>query len=132
MQYFGLVTGVLIMAAAYIHHGLGTRKIWLPALEAMEKADVSERIRGTIGFMWHGITLWSIAMGLMAFYAFFTYETAPEFAKAFYLAIALMNAAFAVVATFYGKSVYGYFRASPQWMFFWPISITSFLAYISV
>lgn len=132
MQYFGLATGVLIMAAAYIHHGLGTRKIWLPALKAMETANVSERIRGTIGFMWHGITLWSIAMGLMAFYAFFTFTSAPEFAAAFYIAIAVMNAAFAIVATFYGKVNYGYFKASPQWLFFWPISICAYLAYISV
>lgn len=132
MNVWGLITGILILAAAYIHHGLGTRKIWLPALAALEKAEVSERIRGTIGFMWHGITLWSIAMGFMAIYAVFIQDSTPEFAKAFYLSICLLNAPFAIVATFYGKRVYGKFKASPQWLFFWPISITAFLAFISV
>ncbi|MBL1419821.1 MAG: hypothetical protein COC24_004855 [Alphaproteobacteria bacterium] len=132
MNVWGLITGVLILLAAYIHHSLGTRKIWLPALEKLDETDISERIKGTLGFMWHGITLWSIAMGLMAIYAVFTQDIMPEYSAVFYLSICLLNTPFAVVATFYGKVVYGKFRASPQWLFFWPISITSFLAFISV
>ncbi|MBL1240996.1 MAG: hypothetical protein COB13_004030 [OCS116 cluster bacterium] len=132
MNVWGLLTGGLILAAAYIHHGLGTRKIWLPALAKLDEAQVSQRIKATLGFMWHGITLWSIVMGLMAIYAVFTQNSAPEFAKAFYLSICLLNTPFAIVATLYGKLVYDKFRASPQWLLFWPISFTSFLAFISV
>ena len=88
-------------------------KIWLPALAKLDETDISERIKGTLGFMWHGITLWSFVMGVMAIFAVFIQDTMPEYSAVFYLSICLLNAPFAIVATLYGKVVYGKFRASP-------------------
>ncbi|PCI87997.1 MAG: hypothetical protein COB24_04480 [Hyphomicrobiales bacterium] len=69
---------------------------------------------------------------MIAIYAVFAQDTRPEYSAVFYLSICLLNALFAIVTTFYGKLVYGKFRVSSQWLFFWPISITSFLAFISM
>ncbi len=128
MAYWGLLTAALLIATGCIHHFKGGSLIWRPMLVQWQNVNQRKLVKGTLGFIWHGVTVWFIFMTLLAIYAHFT----PTFSKGIYLSLAVMNSSFAMSATLYGKLIYGRFGASPQWMFFWPISISAFLAFISV
>ncbi|NRA88493.1 MAG: hypothetical protein HRU28_14135 [Rhizobiales bacterium] len=96
-------------------------------LDQWQNVKQRKLVKGTLGLIWHGVSVWFVAMTILAIYACFT----PQIAQGIYLTLTVMNLAFAVTATLYGKLVYGRFGASPQWLFFWPITISAFLAFIS-
>lgn len=123
----GIVLAVLIFITGCIHHFKGGRSIWAPMLMQWQDVEQRKLVKGTLGFIWHGVTLWFIGMAGLAIYANF----APNLAQGIYISILVQNLSFAIIASLYGKLVYGKFSASPQWLFFWPITISAFLAFIS-
>lgn len=124
----GIFLASLIFAVGCIHHFMGGAKVWQPMLAQWQ--DVSQRkiVKGTLGFIWYGVTVWFVGMTCLALYAYYT----PELAEGIYLSLLVQNTSFAIVASIYGKLVYGRFLASPQWMFFWPIAVAAFIAYSGV
>lgn len=124
----GVILALVIFAVGCIHHFIGGAKVWRPMLVQWQDTSQRKIVKGTLGFMWYGVTIWFVGMAGLALYAHYS----PEFAKGIYLALWVQNASFAIVATIYGKLVYGRFLASPQWMFFWPIAVIAFIAYSGV
>lgn len=124
----GLILALLIFATACIHHFKGGRSIWAPMLAQWQSVSQKKLVKGTLGFVWYGVTVWFIGMTGLALWAFVT----PNVAQGIYLSLAVQNLSFAIVASLYGKLVYGQFFASPQWLFFWPIAVTAFIAYSEV
>lgn len=122
MQY---LLPVLLVATGCIHHFAGGQKIWAPMLDQWQDVKQRKIVKGTLGFIWYGVTVWFAGMSALAVYAIYT----PEFAKGIYLALLIQNTSFAIVATMYGKLVYNRFLSSPQWLFFWPIALATFFAY---
>lgn len=125
MQY---LLPILIFAVGCIHHFVGGQKVWAPMLEQWQSVKQRKIVKGTLGFIWYGVTVWFVGMTALAIYAIYT----PELAKGIHLSLLIQNASFAIVATIYGKLVYDRFLSSPQWLFFWPISIAAFMAFIEV
>ncbi|MCJ8324548.1 MAG: hypothetical protein HRU29_06185 [Rhizobiales bacterium] len=123
----GLLLAGLMLLMTYIHGVIGGKKIWRPMLKHWQSHPQNKLIKGSLGFIWHAITLWFIAASGLAIYAYFS----PDMAEGIYFTLMVLFFSFGVVATLYGKLIYGLFGASPQWMFFWPITITAFLAFIS-
>lgn len=123
----GLILAFLIFATGCIHHFKGGRSIWAPMLAQWQDVKQRKLVKGTLGFIWYGVTLWFVGMTGLAIYAYIC----PNMAQGIYLSLAVQNLSFAIIASLYGKLVYGKFMASPQWLFFWPISFTAFLAFIS-
>lgn len=121
----GMFLAGLIFVVGCIHHFLGGQKVWQPMLAQWQDVKQRKIVKGTIGFMWYGVTIWFAGMTAMALYAYFT----PDLDKGIYLSLAVQNLSFAIVATIYGKLVYRRFLASPQWLFFWPIAVVAFVAY---
>lgn len=124
----GLLLALLILVVGCIHHFIGGQKVWRPMLAQWQGVSQRKIVKGTIGFMWYGVTIWFVGMAGMALYAHFT----PEMAKGIYLSLFIQNLSFAITATIYGKLVYQRYLASPQWLFFWPIAVTAFIAYSGV
>lgn len=121
----GLLLAALIFATGCIHHFAGGKKIWSPMLAQWQDVKQRKIVKGTIGFIWYGISVWFVGMAAMAIYAHYN----SAFAAGIYLALWVQNLSFAITASIYGKLVYGQFLASPQWLFFWPIAIAAFFAY---
>lgn len=121
----GIVLAILIFIVGCIHYFVGGKNVWMPMLEQWQTVPQRKIVKGTLGFMWQGVTVWFLGMCLMAIFAHYT----PTLAKGIYLSLLVQNVSFAIVASLYGKLVYGRFLASPQWLFFWPIAAMAFLAY---
>ncbi|MBL1240995.1 MAG: hypothetical protein COB13_004025 [OCS116 cluster bacterium] len=121
----GLILAFLLFATGCIHHFRGGGSIWAPMLVQWQDVKQKKLVKGTLGFIWHGVTLWFIGMTGLALYAYVT----PHIAQGIYLSLAIQNLSFAIIASLYGKLVYGRFLASPQWLFFWPIAVAAFVAY---
>lgn len=124
----GIILALVIFAVGCIHHFIGGVKVWRPMLAQWQDVGQRKIVKGTLGFMWYGVTVWFVGMAGLALYAHYT----PEIAKGVYLALLVQNASFAIVATLYGKMVYKRVFASPQWMFFWPIAVVALIAYSGV
>lgn len=124
----GMVLAVLIFVVGCIHLFIGGSKVWSPMLVQWQSTSQRKIVKGTLGFIWHGVTVWFVGIAGLALYAHFT----PEIAIGIYLSLLVQNLSFALVATLYGKLVYSRFLSSPQWLFFWPIAVVAFIAYSGV
>lgn len=124
----GLLLAGLLLVVGGIHHFMGGKNVWQPMLAQWQDVRQRKIVKGTIGFMWYGVTVWFLGMAAIAAYAHYT----PELAKGIYLSLVVQNLSFAIVATIYGKLVYNRFLSSLQWLFFWPIAVTAYIAYSGV
>lgn len=121
----GLILAALIFTTGCIHHFKGGQNIWAPMLAQWQDVEQKKLVKGTLGFIWYGVTLWFVGMVALALYAYFN----PALAKGIYLSLFVQNLSFAMIANIYGKLVYNRFMASPQWLLFWPIAVAAFFAY---